>query len=107
MAIASVTDLSGISAENMDRYETDYLQTVSDPPPGLLSFVMGVSGNVVRIVEVWESEEARSAFGKDRVRAATQRYLDDGLPELGAQVDEPLSVRFYYSAGSGRIEPGK
>lgn len=106
MAIATVTDLTGISAEHMDRYESDYLLTVSNPPPGLLTYVMGVSGDVVRIVEVWDSEEARDVFYRDRVAPATDSYLEDGLPALEGQVEEPLSVRFFYSAGSGRIEPG-
>jgi hypothetical protein len=105
MPIANVIDLAGISADNMDLYEHQYLRTVSDPPPGLLAYVVGVTGEVIRAIEVWDSEEARDAFYQNRVGPATDAYLDEGLPGLTDEVDSPLTVRAFYCAGPAAIEP--
>lgn len=107
MPIANVIDLEGITAANLDLYERQYLGTVGNPPPGLLTYVVGSIGERMRVIEVWESDEAREAFYRERVNPATDAYLADGHPPLTDELEVPMSVHLFWSARSGTIEPAQ
>ena len=60
MAVAQVHELAGMTKELYDRAMQDL--NLPDPPPGSLVHMAGPMDGGWRIVEVWESEEAATAF---------------------------------------------
>lgn len=105
MPIANVIDLEGITPANLDLYEREYLGTVGNPPPGLLTYVVGPIGERMLLIEVWESVEDRDAFYQDRIDPATDAYLADGHPPLTDILEAPMTVSLFWSAGATTIEP--
>ena len=56
------------------------------PAPGQIFHVVGMVGGVIRVVDVWESEEAFGQFMQERLGPAFQR--------AGLQVPEGMQPEF-------------
>ncbi|GEM_PF-919905 len=58
----------------------------NDPPPGLIIHTAYEEGGAVKVVDVWESEDAFREFAGGRLAQALQRFAADRglqLPEGG------------------------
>jgi hypothetical protein len=82
MSYALVEDVA-VSWESYERFAADLERSV---PAGLILHAAGRTDEGVRIIEVWESEDAWHRFAADVRRtdgdrfAAAQRYVRDVTP---------------------------
>lgn len=66
MAYAYVQDL----ASSWERYRDATTELVDPPPDGLILHAAGPTDEGVRIIDVWESEEAWQRYRSERLDAA-------------------------------------
>ncbi len=89
MAWAYVQDNSQLTLEQYDRVAAEI---GDDPPEGLISHVAGAHGGGLRIIDVWESEEAFTRFRDSRLRSAVEKVIgSEGMAEGPPPID-PLPV---------------
>jgi hypothetical protein len=62
------------------------LDLTDKPAPGQIFHVEGMAGGTIRVVDVWESEEAFGQFMQERLGPAFQR--------AGVQVPEGMQPQF-------------
>lgn len=77
MAYAFVQDV----ASSWDQYEQVSAGLVDPPPLGLLVHVAGPTDEGVRIIDVWESEEAWQRFRTERLDPAIAALGGPARPE--------------------------
>lgn len=77
MAYAYVQDV----ASSWDQYEHVAAALVDPPPDGLLVHVAGPTDEGVRIIDVWESEEAWESFRAERLAPAIAALGGPSRPE--------------------------
>src|SRR2546425_11106123 len=72
MAIVMHMEWPGATLEDYDR-AMESTRLDETPPAGGLVHVAGVDDGTLRIVDVWESEEAWNAFRSDRLMPALEQ----------------------------------
>ena len=77
MAYAYVQDV----ASSWEQYERVTAGLVDPPPSGLLVHVAGPTDEGVRIIDVWESEEAWERFRSERLAPAIAALGGPSRPE--------------------------
>lgn len=77
MTYAYVQDL----AASWEQYERVTAGLIEPPPAGLLVHVAGPTDDGVRIIDVWESEEAWERFRLDRLAPAIAALGGPSRPE--------------------------
>lgn len=77
MAYAYVQDV----ASSWDHYESVAAAIVDPPPDGLIVHVAGPTDEGVRIIDVWESEEAWEHFRAERLAPAIAVLGGPSRPE--------------------------
>lgn len=77
VAYAYVQDV----ASSWDQYERVAAGLVDPPPTGLLVHVAGPTDEGVRIIDVWESEEAWERFRAERLAPAIAALGGPSRPE--------------------------
>jgi len=77
MTYAYVQDV----AEGWEHYERLATALGDDIPDGLIVRVAGATSSGVRIIDVWESEEAWTRFRNERLRPAVRRLAGDASVE--------------------------
>ncbi len=93
MAWAYVQDME-VSLEDYDRVAAE---VGDEAPQGLIVHVAGSHGNGVRIIDVWESEEAWTRFRDDRLRPAIEKALGPDAMAQGPPQIDPLEVHHIVS----------
>jgi hypothetical protein len=86
MAWAYVQDSSGMTPEMYDQVAAEL---GADAPEGLIVHVAGTHGDGMRIVDVWESEDAYTKFRDGRLRSAVEKAIG---PEGMAQGPPPIDA---------------
>ncbi len=71
MAIAVIIELQGTPADYQRLGEE--LGVMEEPPAGSVTHIAMLTETGVRLVEVWESQEAYETFVRDRLMPAQQR----------------------------------
>jgi hypothetical protein len=90
MAWSYVQDNSGMTPEMYDQVAAEL---AGDPPAGLIVHVAGTHGDGMRIVDVWESEDAYMKFRDSRLRSAVEKVIGaDGMAQGPPPIDA-LEVR--------------
>ena len=77
MAYAYIQDV----ASSWDHYQQVAAGLVDPPPDGLIAHVAGPTDEGVRIIDVWESEEAWERFRSDRLAPAIAALGGPSRPE--------------------------
>src|SRR3954454_6109474 len=77
MAIGVIIEFPGGTIEQYEAV-TRELDARNNPPAGNLFHAAGQAEGVLRLIEVWESQEALDAFVRDRLGAALRAV---GTPE--------------------------
>ena len=85
MTIAVVQDITGADFETYQRI----MKEVGDErPAGLVTHVAGATEGGMRIIDVWESDEAQQRFLGERLFPARQRVLDGlGVEPVAPRID--------------------
>src|SRR5205823_5605813 len=86
MAWASVQDNEGLT---LDIYDRVTAELGDDPPAGLIVHTAGTHGNGVRIIDVWESEDAWTRFRDERLGPAVAKVVG---PDAMAQGPPPVDA---------------
>ena len=73
MTIAVVQDIPG---GNLETYRRILDEAGNERPAGLMAHVAGATDTGMRIIAVWESDEAQQRFLSERLLPARQRVLD-------------------------------
>jgi len=92
MAIAVIIEMQG-TPEDYQRVGQE-LGEQGEPAAGMLTHIGMQAETGVRLVEVWESQEAYDTFVRDRLRPTLQRL---GVPTPPSQV---YPVIYHVSNGS-------
>jgi hypothetical protein len=103
MAYAYVQDV----ASSWEQYERFACGLVDPPPIGLILHVAGPTDEGVRIIDVWESEEAWDRFRAERLVPAIAALGGPSRPEPTFRDLRPEHVVFQQRSGSESSEPGK
>jgi hypothetical protein len=74
MAFAYVQDTVDLKWEDYERVDAELGSTA---PDGLIVHVAGPHGGGVRIIDVWESEEAFERFREERLVPAVTRVVGE------------------------------
>jgi hypothetical protein len=53
-----------------------------NPPAGGIFHIAGFTGGTLRVVDIWESQQAFEKFQKDRLEAAVQKAGISGQPKV-------------------------
>lgn len=86
MAWAHVQDNADVTLEDYDRVAA----AIGDPAPdGLIVHAAGEHAGGLRIIDVWESEEAYNRFRDDRLRRAVEGTMG---PDAMAQGPPPIDA---------------
>lgn len=80
----------GVSLQLLDEV-TDEMNVDQDPPEGILFHVHFEQDGKVRIVDVWESEEAYETFREARLLPAQQTVLQRHGAEQPPQPDTSIT----------------
>ena len=85
MTIAVVQDIAGADYETYQRI----MKEVGDErPAGLVTHVAGATDGGMRIIDVWESNDAQQRFLGERLLPARQRVLDGmGIEPVTPRID--------------------
>ena len=96
MAVLVIGELQGGDAAQ-DARITQELGLQNAPAPGALARFAGPSGNVWRVISVWESEEAYRTFEREKLMPVFQRL---GVTPPTMQVSPLDSVRIAPTAAT-------
>ena len=77
MTYAYVQDI----ASSWDHYERVTTSLVESPPVGLIAHVAGPTDDGVRIIEIWDTEDAWERFRDERQAAAIAAIEPSARPE--------------------------
>ena len=80
----------GVSLDMLDQV-TDEMNVDADPPDGILIHVHFEQDGQVRIVDVWESEEAYEQFRESRLMPAMQAVMQRQGEEQPQQPDTSIT----------------
>ncbi len=89
MAWAYVQDNAGTG----EQYDQIAAEIGDDAPEGLIVHVAGMHGDSIRIIDVWESEEAFSKFRDSRLSSAVEKVLGPDAMAQGPPPIDALQVR--------------
>lgn len=83
--LVNMTLPENVSIEMVDAVDTE-VDVKTNPPAGLIVHVAYLDGGRVRMVDVWESQDALDRFGQDRMgpavaKVAAKYGMDPGTPE--------------------------
>ena len=91
MAWAYVQDVEDGSLEDYDRVSAELQKRSGDTPPqGLILHAVGGHGNGMRIIDVWESEDAYQRFREEQLAPAMEAM--PGAMAQGPPRMEPLEL---------------
>jgi hypothetical protein len=76
-----------------DEYERVSSELGDETPEGLIVHAAGPYGDSVRVIEVWESEDAAKRFRDERLLPAVTRALGEERAAQGPGHIEPLDVQ--------------
>ena len=88
MTYAVVQELPGVAP---DVYQRVMAAIGDDAPPGLIVHASGIVGGNLRMIEIWQSEEDRRRFLRERVEPARQAASRPGEP-LGIPPHEHFEI---------------
>jgi hypothetical protein len=89
VAWAYVQDAEGFTLDDYDRVTAEL---GDDPPEGLIVHVAGEHGGKVRIIDVWESQDAFLRFQEERLGPAIAKVMGPDAMAQGPPPTEPLEV---------------
>ena len=72
MATVMLMEWQGVTPEQYTRVMSN-LGLDSKPPVGGIFHVAGFSGAALRVLDIWESQQAFESFQRDRLTAAVQK----------------------------------
>ena len=72
MATAMLMEWPGLTQEQYDRVMSN-LGLDKNPPAGGIFHVAGFTGGSLRVLDVWDSQQAFERFQNDRLTAAVQK----------------------------------
>ena len=82
MAVLMLMDIEA----TLDEYDrvNEIVDPATNPPPGLILHVGSQHGNVIRVADVWESEQQFNDFREQRLGPAVGQVLgaDAGPPQI-------------------------
>ena len=90
MAWAYVQDIEG---ETTEQYDKIAAEVGNDAPDGLIVHVAGEHGNGIRIIDVWESEDAFMKFRNGKLGAAIEKVMGPDAMAQGPPPFDALDVR--------------
>ncbi len=90
MAWAYVQDNSGMDTGMYDKVAAEI---GDDAPEGLIVHVAGAHGDGLRIIDVWESEDAYMKFRDGRLRSAVEKVMGSEGMAQGPPPIDALPVR--------------
>lgn len=91
MAILMIQEFEG-TTKQYDEVNSK-MNTAGDPPDGLLAHTAETLGDKMRVVDVWESQEALEKFTNDRLMPAMSEVLGPLDPDSGT----PPEIRELYN----------
>jgi hypothetical protein len=86
MAVAIIMDIEA-TAEEYDAVN-EKIQPEANPPEGLIIHVGGVMGSSIRVIDVWESEQAFNDFRESRLGPAVGEVMGEAAGPPNIQVLE-------------------
>lgn len=95
MAIAVIIETQG-TPEDYQRM-AEVLGVAEEPPAGMLTHIAMHAETGVRVVEVWESQEAYDTFVRDRLGPALEKM---GVDRWAAPPPQGHPVIYHVSTGS-------
>ena len=82
MAITVIVTPLSMDARQYDEIIKRLENAGASAPPGRLSHVCFGTGTSLRVVDVWESQDAFNAFGQTLIPILQQVGVDPGQPEV-------------------------
>src|SRR5436309_14707388 len=92
MATVMLMEWPGVNEEQYNRVMSA-LGLVSNPPSGAIFHVSGFSEGALRVLDIWDSQQAFERFQKDRLTAAVQKAGIASQPKI-----KDLPVHNIYAA---------
>ena len=99
MAVVFTQDLPAATREMIEAVTTE-MDIATSPPTGMLIHTASeLPSGGIRIVDVWESKQAREAFGRDRLGPAMETvakrlgFDPSSMPEPTQEFLETFDVR--------------
>ncbi len=89
MAWVYVQDNSDLT---LDQYDQVAAELQDDPPEGLIVHTAGSHAGGVRIIDVWESEDAYARFRDGRLRSAVEKAIGSEAMAEGPPPIDAMSV---------------
>ncbi len=86
MAVAIIQEIEA-SVEQYDAVN-DKIQPEANPPEGLIIHVGSVTGATIKVIDVWESEQAFNDFRESRLGPAVAEVLGEAAGPPNVQVLE-------------------
>ncbi len=81
MSTVMLMEWAGITQDQYNQVLRN-LDLDKNPPSGGIFHVAGFSGNALRVLDVWESQQAFEKFQKDRLNAAVQKAGITSQPKV-------------------------
>jgi len=100
VAVVIVTTLPPEANRALDEGVAKELDTVSDPPQGMIVHTASEANGRVTIIDVWESKQAFEKFEKERLLPAIQKV--SGMdPSKGRPLDRTIYEAYRLERGVG------
>lgn len=81
------------ATEEQYRAVNDAMDTVGDPPVGLILHTGGpLDTGDLRVVDIWESAEAFQTFAAERLGPTIAQVMGDGAPTPSLEINELYDV---------------
>lgn len=92
---------TGASIQMLDAV-TEEMGVDADPPAGMLSHVHYEDGGAIKIIDVWESQQAWETFRDERLNPAMGKVAAANGVDLSAMPDPETTVTEVHRAIRGR-----
>jgi hypothetical protein len=79
MAVYVEMDFEGFTTDQYDAVDSA-LDPKGNPPDGLIAHSARMDGDLLRILDIWESPEAFNAFAESRLGPTIAETLGDDAP---------------------------
>jgi hypothetical protein len=81
MATVMLMEWPGVTQDQYNRVMS-HLGLDSSPPSGAIFHVAGFTEGALRVLDIWDSQQAFERFQKDRLTAAVQKAGISGQPKI-------------------------
>ena len=81
MATVMLMEWAGVT-QNQYNQTMKILDLDKNPPVGGIFHVAGFTGGTLRVLDIWESQQAFEKFQRDRITAAAQKAGIGGQPKV-------------------------